>query len=181
MPERSENLVLVDLFDRECGTAAKLSAHRGPHLHRAFSVFLLSPDKKQVLLQKRAFTKYHSGGLWANSCCSHPRAGEEVVPSAEARLKEELGMTCPLREIGHFVYEAAFPDGIAEYEYDHVLLGTYEGALTPDPEEIESVRWVTLGETAEELKNYPERFAVWFRTAFPMVLEALAEGKFQFP
>ncbi len=173
MPERDSGLILVDLADREIGTAGKEEAHAGPHLHRAFSVFLISPDKKKILLQKRAAGKYHSGGLWANACCSHPRAGEALLPSAEARLAEELGMTCPLREIGHFVYEATFPDGVAEYEYDHVLLGFYEGKLTPDPEEIEELRWVELSALSEELLRAPERFAVWFRTAFPMLLEAL--------
>lgn len=123
-------------------------------LHRAFSVFLIN-DRGELLLLKRASGKYHSGGLWANACCSHPRIGEETIPSAEARLTEELGVTCPLREIGCFVYLHRFHDALYEYEYDHVLLGRHCGPFTPDSEEIEELRWVTPAQLTEELRTHP--------------------------
>lgn len=175
MPQRDDNLILVDAWDEPIGTATKQQAHKSPLLHRAFSAFLM--DGEQILLQRRAEGKYHSGGLWANACCSHPRMGEEVIPSAQERLREELGMTCPLREIGSFVYCHRFPDGLCEYEYDHVLVGYYHGSFLPDPEEIAELRWVSTQELDRELRTAPEEFAVWFRTAAPMVLRWMQEGK----
>lgn len=172
MVERLNDLILVDAWDHPIGTAGKMEAHTAPILHRAFSVFLIN-DSGELLLQKRAPGKYHSGGLWANACCSHPRVGEEAIPSAEARLMEELGVTCPLREIGSFVYLHRFHEALYEYEYDHILLGWYGGPFTPDPEEIEELRWVTPTQLAEELRTTPERFAAWFLTAAPMVLQSL--------
>lgn len=172
MTERLDNLILVDVFDNPIGTADKQRAHTVPLLHRAFSVFLIN-DRGELLLQKRASGKYHSGGLWANACCSHPRIGEETIPSAEARLMEELGVTCPLREIGCFVYLHRFHDALYEYEYDHVLIGRHCGPFTPDSEEIEELRWVTPAQLTEELRTTPEHFASWFLTAAPMVLRFL--------
>ena len=174
MTERLDNLILVDVFDNPIGTADKRRAHTVPLLHRAFSVFLINV-RGELLLQKRASGKYHSGGLWANACCSHPRIGEETIPSAEARLMEELGVTCPLREIGCFVYLHRFHDALYEYEYDHVLIGRHCGPFTPDSEEIEDLRWVTPAQLTEELRTTPERFASWFLTAAPMVLRQLAK------
>ena len=172
MTERKVDLILVDALDRPIGSAAKGEAHAAPLLHRAFSVFLC--DGERLLLQKRAAGKYHSGGLWANACCSHPRCGEDTVQSAQLRLTEELGMTCPLGEIGSFVYYHRFAADLYEYEYDHVLLGQYAGPLSPDPGEIEMLRWVTAAELTQELREHPERFAPWFITAAPMVLRHLS-------
>lgn len=172
MPERTEGLILVDCYDRPIGIVGKAEAHQKPLLHRAFSVFLTDGDR--LLLQRRAYHKYHSGGLWANACCSHPRAGEETIASARLRLTEELGMTCPLTEIGSFLYCHRFSDALWEHEYDHVLLGEYSGALLPDPEEIAELRWVTPAQLAEELRTAPQQFAPWFITAAPMVLHHLA-------
>ena len=157
MTERLDNLILVDVFDNPIGTADKRRAHTVPLLHRAFSVFLIN-DRGELLLQKRASGKYHSGGLWANACCSHPRVGEESIP---------------LREIGCFVYLHRFHDALYEYEYDHVLIGRHCGPFTPDSEEIEELRWVTPAQLTEELRTTPERFASWFLTAAPMVLRFL--------
>lgn len=170
MTERLDNLILVDVLDAPIGTAEKREAHAAPLLHRAFSVFL-TDGTGRLLLQKRAAGKYHSGGLWANACCSHPRWGEQTIPSAEARLWEELGVTCPLREVGSFVYLHRFAEKLYEYEYDHVLLGRYAGDFAPDPQEIEALRWVTPAELSTELRQSPERFAPWLITAAPMVLQ----------
>lgn len=174
MPERTEGLILVDIRDRAIGAADKAAAHKEPLLHRAFSVFLT--DGEHLLLQRRAEGKYHSGGLWANACCSHPRMGEETISSAELRLQEELGMTCPLTEAGSFIYCHRFAEHLWEYEYDHVLLGRYNGDFKPDPAEIQELRWVTPAELDEELRSSPGCFAPWFVTAAPMVLRYLAEN-----
>ena len=128
----SPQVQLVDLFDRPCGSAEKLAAHRQPLLHRAFSVFLYHEDA--LLLQQRAWQKYHCGGLWANTCCSHPQPGEALPAAAHRRLREELAIDCPLTEIGSFVYYHPFANGLYEYEYDHIFVGSWHGTAQPDPQ-----------------------------------------------
>ena len=171
-----EELILVDVYDKAVGSAGKARAHREGLLHRAFSIFLCDGDR--LLLQRRAEGKYHSGGLWANSCCSHPRVGEALFDAAARRLREELGAACPLAEVGSFVYYHKFTDGLYEYEFDHVLLGRYAGPVRPNPEEISETEWVEAGRLAGDLLRRPERYSAWFRTAAPMVLGRLAaEGR----
>ena len=165
--------MLVDELDRETGSAEKLEAHRVPLLHRAFSVFLYddSGEETRILLQQRAFGKYHSGGLWANACCSHPRQGEDVFAAAQRRVREELGCeTAGMRELGTFLYRAVFDSGLTEYEYDHVLLANGTGAISPDPEEVSEVRWVGMEALARELTEKPEGFAVWAFTVLGMAM-----------
>ena len=137
-----DHLICVDIFDRPVGVATKEEAHRKGMLHRAFSVFIVDSREGRMLLQKRALGKYHSGGLWANACCSHPRQGEETTAAAHRRLVEEVGIDCTLTPLYSFVYREVFPDGLVEYEYDHVFLGwgsIHELILDPDPEEIEQM------------------------------------------
>ena len=165
-------LILVDSLDREIGFCEKTPAHAAPLLHRAFSVFLVDASGR-LLLQKRAAGKYHSGGLWANSCCSHPRRGEALMDAAHRRLQEELGVDCPLAEIGSFVYCHRFADDLFEYEYDHVLIGCFDGPVSPNPEEIETTAWCAQQTLLDALRCHPERFAPWFLTAAPMVLAHL--------
>ncbi len=168
-PARGDELVLVDGLDREVGTATKERTHVEGLLHRAFSVVLAreGADGPELLLAQRASGKYHSGGLWANSVCSHPRAGEELMDAVRRRVREELGCEAlDLREIAAFAYRAVFDDGLCEYEYDHVLIGRCEGEVKPDPAEVGEVRWVGLGELAAALAERPEAFAAWA----PMVL-----------
>ena len=153
-PACEDMLVLVDGLDREVGCATKERAHREGLLHRAFSVVLVreGADGPELLLAQRAAGKYHSGGLWANSCCSHPRAGEELADAARRRVREELGCDADsLREIAAFAYRAPFPDGICEHEYDHVLVGRACGEVAPDPAEVSAVRWVGANQLAAEL------------------------------
>ena len=172
-PARGERLILVDGLDRITGTATKAEAHRQGLLHRAFSVVLVrgEPAAPAFLLSQRAPGKYHSGGLWANACCSHPREGETLPAAAARRVREELGCEAPpLREIGAFVYRAEFPDGLTEFEYDHVLLGSFDGPLAPDPAEIAATRWVGAEALAAELAERPGHFAAW---AFPVLSLAL--------
>ena len=175
-----EMLILVDGFDRQIGTATKMQAHSEGLLHRAFSVVLtrLSPEGKlEILLSRRADGKYHSAGLWANSCCSHPRAGEDTAEAALRRVPQELGLQVvpgTLREIGAFVYRAPFANGLAEYEYDHVFVAECSGEPAPDPSEVSQTRWVSAENLAAELAAHPERFAVWAFTVLPMALAELS-------
>lgn len=141
-------------------------------LHRAFSVFL-TDEKGDILLQRRALTKYHSGGLWTNACCSHPMG--DVISDAVVRLKEELGVESELKEIGHFVYHHVFENGMTEYEVDHVLLGQISRStpLSPAPEEADAVEWMSVQELNRQLTEMPWKFTPWFITAAPIVLEYL--------
>lgn len=165
----SDQLICVDVLDRQIGTADKLRCHKEGLLHRAFSIFLM--DGNRILLQQRALGKYHSGGLWANSCCSHPRDGEDLETATQRRLAEELGVTCPVREIGSFVYRHRFSPELYEYELDHVFVGHFQGEVTPNPEEIMAVRWFEKEELISLMNKQPELFAAWFITALPMVLK----------
>ena len=174
---RDDELILVDALDRPLGQASKERCHREGLLHRAFSIVLVRDGAAgpELLLARRAPGKYHSSGLWANSCCSHPRAGERLMDAVERRVPEELGVRAQgLREIAAFVYRADFKDGLAEFEYDHVLLGACEGALAPEPTEVDATRWVGADELALELAEHPERFAAWAISVLPLALAALA-------
>lgn len=176
-PGCDDELVLVDVLDRELGVATKERVHREGLLHRAFSVVLVREGDAgpELLLTQRAFGKYHSGGLWTNTCCSHPRAGEGLVAAAERRVREELGCeTLELYEIAAFVYRAPFDNGLCEYEYDHVLLGRFGGELDYDPDEVAAVRWVTPQILAAELADAPEQFTAWSFTVFSYALSVLA-------
>lgn len=172
-PSRDDVLILVDGLDRPIGTASKQQAHSEGLLHRAFSVVLTRPGTQgtEVLLAQRALGKYHSAGLWANACCSHPREGEDVTSAAYRRVGEELGCSAQgLTEIGAFCYRATFVTGLTEFEYDHVLVGTVAGTPNPDPREVGAVRWVNTKALAQELTAHPERFATWAFTVLAMAL-----------
>ena len=162
MPE--DDLILVDPDDREIGRGEKLDVHRRGLLHRAFSVFLFDGDS--LLIQRRAAGKYHSAGLWANTCCSHPRVGQGLAEAATIRLKEECGIEgVPLCETGSFLYRAVFSNGLTEYEFDHVFVGEYGEGFSPDPEEISELRYIPLHELKRDLMEHPEGYAAWFFTA----------------
>jgi isopentenyl-diphosphate delta-isomerase len=157
-----ESLILVDADDRDIGTAEKIDAHRRGLLHRAFSVIVWDSDGRQ-LLQKRAAAKYHSGGLWTNTCCGHPRPGETAATAARRRLGEEMGFTCPLEWLGIVKYHAAFDNGLAEHEIVHVFRGQYDGPLDPDPAEAEDYQWSGLDTIRSDIAAAPQRFSVWFQ------------------
>ena len=165
-------VLLVDTRDRPLGTAEKAAAHARPLLHRAFSVFLCREG--EMLLQRRARGKYHSGGLWSNACCSHPAPGEDTAAAARERTLEEMGLSAPLEELFQFVYYCPFGPGLFEYEYDHVFLGLDPiGELRPDPEEAEEARWFPIPELELALTRRPQEFSAWFLGAAPRVLEEL--------
>ena len=171
---QKEYVILVNENDRETGREEKLKAHREGLLHRAFSIFLFRKkhNRSELLLQQREKNKYHCGGLWANSCCSHPRSGETVLEAGRRRLKEELGIETSLTRVGSFLYEAAFANGLIEHEIDHVLVGYYDSDEIPfNTAEVETVRWTSLEDIEEEYRLHPERFTPWFKPAFDLAIK----------
>lgn len=155
-----EMIVLVDPQDRETGVAPKAVVHQLGLRHRAFSILLID-DGGRVLLQRRASEKYHSGGLWANSCCGHPRPGESIHDAAVRRAREELGATVIIREIGVFTYRAVVSESMIEHEYDHVFVGTVKDDLQPDAREVAETRWMSLEELESDMRSNPHRYAPW--------------------
>lgn len=161
-------VILVNEQDEQVGIMEKIEAHRKAVLHRAFSIFIFN-NKGEMLLQQRAFTKYHSGGLWTNACCGHPAPGELTADAAVRRLKEEMGFTTDLFELFDFTYRHAFDNGLTEYEFDHVFAGFWETPVFPNPEEVNEYCFFSLDEIRKTMKNYPEQYTVWFRIVFPRV------------
>lgn len=162
------DVILVDELDNQTGTMEKMEAHAKGLLHRAFSIFILN-DAGQILLQQRADEKYHNGGMWTNTCCSHPLPGEDIHAAAIKRLGEEMGFTTSLARAFDFTYKALFENGLTEYEFDHVFVGYYNGPVYPDPVEVKQYRWCSIDEIRKELVQDPEKYTAWFRIAFPMV------------
>jgi isopentenyl-diphosphate Delta-isomerase len=165
-----EYVVLVNESDQEVGKMEKMEAHQKGILHRAISVLIFN-KKKQFLLQQRSFSKYHSPGLWTNTCCSHPRPGESVPDAAMRRLREEMGMECEMSKAFDFTYKAAFENGLIEHELDHVYIGYSETDPTINPEEAHDFKWIKPAELVRDLEISPEKFTVWFR----IILEKLKE------
>jgi len=162
---KKENVVLVDRNDNPMGLMPKLEAHEKGVLHRAFSVFILN-RKGQLMLQRRALDKYHSPGLWTNTCCSHPRESESIIEAGLRRLKEEMGFTTPLEPMFSFIYKSKFDNGLTEHEFDHVLLGYYDKQPFINTIEVSEWKWMSLEKIILEIKNKPEDFTVWFKIIF---------------
>lgn len=165
-----ERVVLVDGDDRQVGTEEKLRAHQTGALHRAFSVFVRD-DQGRVLLQQRAEGKYHSGGLWTNTCCGHPRPGEDVRKAAERRLREEMGISVALTPRGTFTYRADLENGLVEHELDHLFEGRFNGAPTPDLTEAASWKWETWSQLEADCAARPTRYTKWL----PLALRAFGK------
>ncbi len=167
-----ESVVLVDAQDNKIGTAEKLHAHRLGLLHRAFSVFILRKQDGiiELLLQQRNVDKYHCGGLWTNTCCSHPRNDEDVVLAAERRLQEEMGLHIKLQLLSAFIYRAEFANGLVEHEYDHVLLGWYNNeTFKINSDEVQDFRWISLIELQDGLECEPQIYTPWLSPALRIV------------
>ncbi|MFT3949799.1 MAG: isopentenyl-diphosphate Delta-isomerase [Agriterribacter sp.] len=162
----AHEIILVNELDEQIGTAEKMEAHYKALLHRAFSVFIFNTRGK-MLLQQRALTKYHSGGLWTNACCSHPKPGEETINGAKRRLKEELGFTADIKKAFDFTYSASFDNGLTENEFDHVFTGVYEGVIEPNPDEVMDYCYKPMEKIKEELLTNPQLYTAWFIIAFP--------------
>jgi isopentenyl-diphosphate delta-isomerase len=168
--KNKEYVVLVDENDHEKGEMEKMEAHEKGLLHRAFSIFIFN-KQGQLILQRRALTKYHSPGEWANTCCSHPRKGESVLDAGHRRLQEEMGFDAPLEEVLTFVYKADVGKGLVEHELDHVLIGTFDGEPSVNPDEVDSWKAADLDWIREDVKANPKNYAPWFRIIFEKVYQ----------
>ena len=157
-----EMIVLVDKLDREVGKAEKLDVHLNGLLHRAFSIFTFN-SRGELLLQRRALGKYHSGGLWSNACCSHPRWGENLEDAVHRRLKEEMGFDCPLDEIGTYYYKECFDNGLCEHEITHIFKGVYDGDVNTNEEEAEDYEWVAWEDLLDDMRENPQDYSCWLR------------------
>ena len=163
-----EYVVLVDENDTVIGQMEKLEAHQKGLLHRAFSIFIFN-QAGELLLQKRALGKYHSPGLWTNTCCSHPRPGEETLAAAHRKLMQEMGFDCELKEIFHFTYEAKLDHDLTEHEFDHVLVGRYDNDPVINPEEANTFKWAPLAWIKNDITKNPDAYTVWFQICFEKI------------
>lgn len=175
-----ESLILVDEHDVVIGTAEKIDTHRKGLLHRAFSLFIYDESIKKILLQKRAINKYHSGGLWTNACCSHPRKDEDLNTAVYRRAIEELGVSIPevdfklgkIKECGKFTYRKEF-DKLTEYEIDHVFAWLVDSTilqLVPNKDEIEDLIWIDIHDLMNWLEGNPDNFTAWFFLAYEIFI-----------
>lgn len=165
-------VILVDRQDKEIGTELKLKAHQDGALHRAFSIFVFN-SKGELLLQKRSSKKYHSGGLWSNTCCSHPQPGETIIPAAHKRLKEEMGFDCDLKEIFSFTYRAKLSGGLIEYEFDHILVGNFDGEPKANPDEVEEIKWIDSRFLIRDIEQNQEKYTYWLRKCYSRLLRSI--------
>ncbi|WP_167597824.1 isopentenyl-diphosphate Delta-isomerase [Leeuwenhoekiella sp. ZYFB001] len=162
---KEELVILVDENDRQVGLMPKMEAHEKALLHRAFSVFVFN-DQNQLMIQRRAAHKYHSPGLWTNTCCSHQREGETNVEAGKRRLMEEMGFTTSLTENISFIYKAPFDNGLTEHEYDYILLGDYNDEPNINPDEVSEWKWMSLEDIEKDMKLHPEQYTEWFKIIF---------------
>ncbi|WP_339609062.1 isopentenyl-diphosphate Delta-isomerase [uncultured Planktosalinus sp.] len=163
MPE--EMVVLVNENDEKIGLMPKQEAHEKALLHRAFSVFVFN-DKNELMLQQRAFDKYHSPGLWTNTCCSHQRDGESNIEAGKRRLQEEMGFVTGLKETISFIYKAPFDNGLTEHEFDHILTGHFNGVPILNPEEVANWKWMTISDIKKDIVLNPQSYTAWFKIIF---------------
>ena len=166
----AEKVILVDINDQEIGTMEKMEAHRKGLLHRAFSIFIFNSNN-ELLIHQRAFEKYHSGGLWTNTCCSHPRKGETVIEAANRRLMEEMGMKCKLDHQFSFIYNKKLDKGLTEHELDHVIFGFTDDLPNINKEEVATWKSVTIEDLEKNISNSPNLYTEWFKICFPKMKE----------
>jgi len=169
-----QSVILVDENDAVLGTMEKLEAHLKGALHRAFSIFIFN-DKKELLIHQRALDKYHSPGLWTNTCCSHPFPDETTLDAANRRLEEEMGMQCELKEQFSFIYKERINTTIEEYELDHVFLGSSNSEPLINKEEVAAYKWISISELKEQMQTNPNDYTVWFKIIISTHID-----KFQF-
>ena len=163
-----DQVILVDENDKPIGTMGKLEVHQKGLLHRAFSVFIFN-DKGEMLLQRRALTKYHSAGLWTNTCCSHPQPNEDTLAAANRRLQEEMGMSANLTHKASFIYKTPFDNSLTEHEFDHVFIGYSNTNPVINIEEVDSFKWMSIDAIKVAIKNKPDEFTSWFKIALEKV------------
>jgi isopentenyl-diphosphate Delta-isomerase len=173
-------VILVDKFDNEIGTAEKIAAHKSGQLHRAFSIFILRESETgyETLLQKRSEAKYHSGGLWSNSCCSHPMPNESTADAAHRRCIEEIGIGAKMSHCGHFIYKSHLDNAMIEHELDHVFYAiTQDSAVTVNPDEASEVKWMPISYLKQELSQCPQKYSSWLKAALALLPDAILENK----
>ena len=162
---KEDKVILVDVNDNQIGLMPKLEAHEKGVLHRAFSVFIFN-NNGELMLQKRALTKYHSPGLWTNTCCSHQREGESNIYSAKRRLSEEMGFVTELQEKTSFIYKAKFDNGLIEHELDHIIVGNYNLSPIINSFEVDSWKWMSMENIKNNIKDQPYNYTAWFKIIF---------------
>ncbi len=166
-------VILVDTEDNPVGTMGKMEVHEKALLHRAFSIFIFN-KKKQMLLQRRAIGKYHSAGLWTNACCSHPKPGEDTLAAAQKRLQQEMGFTTSLQKAFSFTYKALFDNGLTEHEFDHVLIGYFDGGIEPNPHEVCDYCFMLIEEIETDIQLHPAKYTAWFKIALPKLVQYIS-------
>lgn len=162
---KEEQVILVNELDEPIGLMNKQEAHEKAVLHRAFSVFVFN-DKNELMLQQRALHKYHSPGLWTNTCCSHQRDGETNLEAGRRRLQEEMGFETPLKETTSFIYKAPFDNGLTEHELDHILVGHYNDSPVINTDEVASWKWMPLEQVKIDIEQHPDLYTAWFKIIF---------------
>ncbi len=170
MPE--EKVILVNEKDEKIGLMPKMEAHEKAVLHRAFSVFIFN-DTNALMLQRRALSKYHSPGLWTNTCCSHQRDGESNLEAGVRRLNEEMGFKTELKEVGSFIYKAPFDNGLTEHEFDHIMIGYYNENPHINMDEVDSFKWMQLDDVKVDMVCHPEKYTEWFKIIFEKFYETI--------
>ncbi|NJN41416.1 MAG: isopentenyl-diphosphate Delta-isomerase [Flammeovirgaceae bacterium] len=168
----TDNVILVDESDNELSTMPKLEAHEKGLLHRAFSILIFN-SKGEILLQQRAETKYHSAGLWTNTCCSHPLPGETNKQAARRKLKQEMGIEVPLNFLYSFIYKTELENNLIEHEFDHVYIGKFNGNPVLNPEEAQDWRWESFNSVIADTKLNPDKYSYWFR----LILDRIESDK----
>ncbi len=158
-------VILVNERDEKIGLMAKQEAHEKAQLHRAFSVFIFN-NNKELMLQQRALDKYHSPGLWTNTCCSHQRDGESNIEAGKRRLQEEMGFVTELKETISFIYKAPFDNGLTEHEFDHILTGHFSGMPNPNPAEVANWKWMSIPDIKKDIELNPQSYTAWFKIIF---------------
>lgn len=159
-----QQVVLVDKNNRKIGVGGKIKVHKEGKLHRAFSIFIFNSNG-ELLIQQRDKTKYHSGGLWSNTVCSHPKPNETYLQATHRRMKEEMGFECELKKLFCFTYNASFQNGLIENEYDCVFVGKFDGNPKPNPKEIMNYKWISIKELKKDIISHPNRYSIWFKIA----------------
>lgn len=167
-----EKVILVDKQDNPIGLMPKMEAHEKGVLHRAFSVFILN-NAGDLMLQQRALHKYHSPGLWTNTCCSHQRDGESNIAAGQRRLYEEMGFVTPLREVTSFIYKAPFDNGLTEHELDHIMIGQYNHEPIINPDEVADWKWMPIDAVRDDINQHPQNYTVWFIIIFEQFYEKI--------
>lgn len=173
---KETHVILVDKSDNPIGIIEKMEAHRRALLHRAISVFIINSGGEWIL-QKRALDKYHSKGLWTNTCCTHPLPGESDIESANRRLVEEMGITCKLKELFSFIYKEQLDDEMTEYEFDHVFIGNYDSDPVINTAEVDDWKKISYDELHKDILENPDNYTYWFKEIYQNVNSHLLNSR----